>query len=144
MKHLANKTFGDTPFVLSATSSAGLPVLFSASNTRISIDNNTATIKAGGTVNITAYSIENDTVTFASQTQILTIQKRSQSISFGSLPDRTFGDAPFVLTAISSAGLGVLFSASDTHISINTNTVSSQRNRHSEILLLINTGNENL
>ena len=104
---IGNRTFGSAPFVLSATSSAGLPVLFSASNTRISIDNNTATIKAGGTVNITAYSIENDTVTFASQTQILTIQKRSQSISFGSLPDRTFGDAPFVLSATSSAGLGV-------------------------------------
>ena len=94
---IGTKTFGDAPFVLSATSSAHLPVLFSASNTIVHVNNNTVTIRAGGTVHITAYS-ENDTL-FGFATQILTIHKVVQSISFDSLAQKTFGDAPFVLNS---------------------------------------------
>jgi hypothetical protein len=39
------------------------------------------------------------------------ITKASQTITFGSLPDRTFGDADFQLSASASSGLGVSFAA---------------------------------
>ena len=120
---LASKTFGDAPFVLSATSSAHLPVLFSTSNTLVRILNNVVIINGGGTVNITAYSLENDTVVFASATQILTIHKGVQSIEFGVLASKTFGDAPFVVSARSTAGLPILFSASNTIVNIKSNTI---------------------
>ena len=72
---LGMKTYGDAPFVLSATSSAHLPVFFSASNTIVSIKSDTVIIHGGGTVNITAYSLENDTVVFGFTNQILAIRK---------------------------------------------------------------------
>ena len=120
---LASKTFGDAPFVLSARSSAHLPVFFSASNTLVRILNNVVIINGGGTVNITAYSLENDTVVFASATQILTIQKKSQSISFPPLVNRSIEDASFVLRATSSASLPVAFSSSNTIVSVYYNVV---------------------
>ena len=120
---LASKTFGDAPFVVSASSSAHLSVFFSASNTLVRILNNVVIINGGGTVNITAYSLENDTVVFASATQILTIHKGVQSIEFGVLASKTFGDAPFVLSARSTAGFPILFSASNTIVNIKSNTI---------------------
>ena len=72
---LGMKTYGDAPFVLSATSSAHLPLFFSASNTIVSISHNTVIIHGGGTVSITAYSLENDTVVFGFTNQILAIRK---------------------------------------------------------------------
>ena len=137
-----SKTFGNAPFVLLATSSAGLSLVYSASNTLISINNTTVTIRGAGTVDITAYSIENDTVAFASQTQILSIQKGTQSISFASFTSKTFGNAPFVLMASTSAGLSVLFSASDTLVSINNNTVTI-RGAGTVRITATQTGNEN-
>ena len=124
---LANKTYGDAPFVLQASTSAGLPISFSASNTLVSINTNTVTIKGAGTVSITAYNVGNDTVDFASQAQTLTINKASQSISFESLANKTYGDAPFVLQASTSAGLPISFSASNTLVSINNNTLTIKR-----------------
>ena len=121
---LASKTYGDAPFVLSATSSAHLPVLFSTSNTLVRILNNVVIINGGGTVSITAYSLETDTIGFTSATQILTIHKIYQSVSFEALASKTFGDAPFVLSATSSAHLPVFFSASNTLINIDNNTVT--------------------
>ena len=120
---LASKTFGDAPFVVSASSSAHLSVFFSASNTLVRILNNVVIIQGAGTVNITAYSLENDTVIFASATQILTIHKGVQSIEFGVLASKTFGDAPFVVSARSTAGLPILFSASNTIVNIKSNTI---------------------
>ena len=124
---LANKTYGDNPFVLQATSSAGLPVFFSASNTLISIHNNTVFLNQAGKVSITAYSLENDTIAFGYAIQIFTIHKANQSIIFEMVTDKTFGDSPFVLQATSSAGLPVFFSVSNTLISIRNNTVSLNR-----------------
>ena len=122
---LSVQTFGQAPFVLSATSSAGLSLVYSASNTLISINSNTVTINGAGTVNITATQTGNENYESTNAvSQILSIQKGNQSISFASFTSKTFGNAPFVLMASSSAGLDLVYSASNTLISINTNTVT--------------------
>ena len=115
---IGNKTYGDDPFVLTASSSAGLPLLYSASSTIIHFHNNTVRIRGLGTVNITAYSVANDTVTFASSTQTISISKIPHTITFETLSNKTYGDDPFVLTASSSVGLPLLYSASSTIIRI--------------------------
>ena len=120
---LSNKTYGDDPFVLTASSSAGLPLLYSASSTIIRIQNKVLTIRGAGTVSITAYSVENDTVTFASSTQTLSISKAPQSIDIGELQHKTLVDLPFTIHSESSASLPVLYSASSTLIRIRNNEV---------------------
>ena len=42
---------------------------------------------------------------------LLTVAKLTQTIDFDALPDRTYGDAPFVLAASASTGLSIAFSA---------------------------------
>ena len=124
---LTQKTYGDARFVLMATSSAGLPVLFSASNTLVGIIGikiDTLIMNGPGTVSISAYSIGNDTVFFAATTQILTIRKGNQSISFGSLDTKTYGDTPFLIKAASSSNLPALFSTSNTLVSISNGIVT--------------------
>ena len=44
----------------------------------------------------------------------LTIGKADQSISFGALPGKTYGDPPFTVAATASSGLAVIFSAAGT------------------------------
>ena len=51
-----NKVYGDSPFILIASTSSGLPVYFSSSSTLISIHSNTLSIRgAGNNIPITAY-----------------------------------------------------------------------------------------
>ncbi|MDI9356119.1 MAG: GLUG motif-containing protein [Chitinophagaceae bacterium] len=118
---LANKTFGDAPFVLEGSALEGLTVSYSASNTLISISNDTVTIRGAGTVNITAY-LDNDNF-FGFTTQILTIDKRMQSISFDPLANRSIKDVSFLLHATSSARLSVLYSSASPLISVYYNIV---------------------
>jgi hyaluronate lyase len=59
---------------------------------------------------------------------ILTVQaitKADQSITFGSLSNKTYGDSSFALTATASSGLGVNYTSSDTNVaSISGSTVT--------------------
>ncbi|MDI9355662.1 MAG: GLUG motif-containing protein [Chitinophagaceae bacterium] len=121
---IASKTFGDAPFVLTATSYDNAPVLFFASNTKVSIENNTVTINAGGMVNIIARS-ENDSIMIFTN-RILTIYKTSRSVTFEALASKTFGNTSFVLTAMNSESLSILYSASNTLTSISHDTVTIQ------------------
>ena len=140
---LADRTFGQAPFVLQATSSGGLPIVFSASSTLVSINNDTMSINGAGTVSIIAYNTENENyLTAYPVVQILTIHKAIQDIEFEVLSKKTFGDTPFVLSATSSGGLPIIFSASSTLVSIHNNTVSINGVGIVSIIAH-NTGNEN-
>lgn len=47
---------------------------------------------------------------------VLTVNKDGQAITFGSLTERQFGDAPFNLTGAASSGLSVGYASSDTSV----------------------------
>lgn len=124
---LPNKTFGDVPFAVSAAATSGLPVSFSSSDPTVaSVSGNTITILKAGTVTITASQNGNANFNAApNASQQLTINKADQSITFNTLASRTFGDAPFNLTATSTSLLPVSFVSSDATIaSINGSTVT--------------------
>ncbi len=108
---LANKTFGDAPLNLSATASSGLAVSFSVLSGPATISGSTLTMTGAGTVTVRA-SQPGDTNWSAALPvdQSFSVAKGSQSISFGSLPSKTYGDAPFGLSATASSGLAVSFS----------------------------------
>jgi hypothetical protein len=112
---LANKKFGDAPFTLNATSSSGLPVTFASKNTNVAtINGSTVTIVGAGTALIVASQDGNLNFNAAtSQGQLLTVDKASQTISFGPLPGKTFGDASFDLNATATSGLPVTYTSSD-------------------------------
>lgn len=110
--------FGDNPFSIQSSSSAGLLVNFSSSAPNIaSISGNTVTIHGAGTVEIIAEQPGNDLYNAAPPVRKwLTVDKATQTILFEALPDQT-SDVGFVaLSATSSSGLKVLYESSDEKI----------------------------
>ena len=117
---LLAKTYGDDPFNLSASSSSGLPVTFTGDNPSVAIvENSTVTITGAGTVTITASQPGNSNYNPApSVQQTLTVNKADQTITFGPLPVKTYGDDPFNLSASSSSGLPVTFTGDNPSVAI--------------------------
>ncbi|MFT3751737.1 MAG: MBG domain-containing protein [Paludibacter sp.] len=66
---------------------------------------------------------DNYTITFVNG--VLDIMTLGQTITFGTLPGKTYGDAPFTVTATASSGLGVTFSSNNTTVAtVSGNTVT--------------------
>jgi hypothetical protein len=109
---LAHKTFGAPDFTVKATASSGLPVSFSAEG-NCTLNGATVHITGAGICFITALQPGNDIFAAApSVEQNFTIGQAVQTIKFGLLPIKTFGDPDFTVSATSSSGLAVTFSAS--------------------------------
>ena len=106
------QTYGTPAFGLSATASSGLAVSYSSSNQQVAtISGNTVTILGAGETSITASQAGDDNhLAAGSVSQLLIVNKASQTISFANPGDKTFGDAPITLSATTTAGLQVGFS----------------------------------
>ena len=109
------KTFGDPDFTITATASSGLGVTLSSSNENVAtINENTVSIVGAGTTDITASQDGNEEYNPADPViQTLTVEKADQTITFGELIDKTFGDADFDLEATASSGLEISYTSSD-------------------------------
>ncbi|MBT7161379.1 MAG: hypothetical protein HN904_01300, partial [Victivallales bacterium] len=112
---LANKTFGDADFDLAATASSTLAVSYASSDDTIaSIAGATVTIHKAGTVTITASQAGDGNYSPAADAQQdLTIDKADQTITFGALAGKTYGDADFDLAATADSTLAVSYASSD-------------------------------
>jgi hypothetical protein len=122
---LAYKTFDAAPFTISATASSGLPVSFRVVSGPATISGTTVTVTGVGSVSIEASQAGNST--FAAALPVVrsfTVGKASQMITFGTLANRTFGDAPFTLTATASSGLAVAYRVVSGPATITNNTVT--------------------
>jgi len=110
---LADQTIGDIAFTVSASSDSGLAVSFSTTTTSIcTVGGNTVTLVATGNCIITASQAGNGTFSAATPVnQAFTVNKKSQRITFNPLPDKTFGDADFNVSASSDSGLAVSFNS---------------------------------
>jgi hypothetical protein len=108
---LPDRTYGDAPFTVSASASSGLPVSFSIVSGPATIAGETVTITGVGTVVIEATQAGDANYSPATPIeQSFNVAKAEQTITFGALADRTYGDAPFTVSASASSGLPVGFS----------------------------------
>jgi len=115
----------NTSFTVGATASSGLTVSVGASGA-CSINGNTITITSGtGTCSITFDQAGDATYNAAPQvTRSVTAQKASQTITFNPLPNKTYGDPPFTVSASTSSALPVSFSIVSGPATISGNTVT--------------------
>ncbi|MEL6558706.1 MAG: MBG domain-containing protein [Bacteroidota bacterium] len=116
---LADRTFGVADFTLSATGGAsGNGITFVSSNTAVAtVIGNTVTIVGVGTTNITASQLGNSNyLPGMDVVQPLQVNQASQTITFGSLADVTFGDSNFELTGTATSGLSVTYVSSNTDV----------------------------
>jgi uncharacterized repeat protein (TIGR02543 family) len=108
-----NHSVGDPPFALIATTSSGLAAYFDVLSGPATISNNIVTLLAGGVVTAIASQPGNSNYNAAATVlQTFTVSKIPQTIVFGALSQQKAGDASFSLTATTSSGLPVSFSAS--------------------------------
>jgi MAM domain, meprin/A5/mu/Secretion system C-terminal sorting domain len=125
---LETKQLSTGTFNLSATSSSGLPVSYSSSNTSVAtISGTVVTLVSAGNTTITASQTGNGNYNAATPVnQALTVSAMlSQAISFAALPDKIFGGASFELTATATSGLPVSYSSSvATVATVSGNTVT--------------------
>ncbi|WP_199120497.1 choice-of-anchor Q domain-containing protein [Pedobacter sp. ASV28] len=116
---LANKTYGDADFDLSAMGGAsGNVVTYTSSNPLVAtILGNTVTIVGVGSTTITASQLGDANYNAAANVQqTLTVGKADQTISFAALNPKTTNTADFALTATAGSGLSVSYSSSNTTV----------------------------
>jgi gliding motility-associated-like protein len=119
MAATATKVYGDAPYDPGATSTnPAIPVTYQSSNTSIArIVNSKVEILSAGQVTITAKQAGDATHNPAADvTQLLTINKASQTITFAAIPNLTEGDADYLLTATATSGLAVAYESDNTAV----------------------------
>lgn len=127
---LPDRAYGTAPFALAATASSNLPVNFDSATPLVcSVNANVVTLLGLGTCTINAaqpgdanYAAAPDvSQSFYSVASLA----QSQTITFASVPDHTYGDAPFNLTATASSGLPITFVSDTASVcSVNGSTVT--------------------
>ena len=108
---LANKTFGDADFSVSATATSGLTVAFTVGTTdQCTVTGTTVHLTGAGSCTVKADQAGSDNYNAAPQvTQTFTIAKANQTITFAALANKTYGDPDFTVSATASSGLPVTF-----------------------------------
>jgi hypothetical protein len=112
---LPAKTYGDATFALTASASSALPVTYVSSDPAVATFNgNTVTITGAGQTTITV-SQSGTSVYFAAAdvSNLLTVSKANQTITFGALANKTVGDASFDLTGTASSALTLSYASSN-------------------------------
>ncbi|MGN6264674.1 MAG: IPT/TIG domain-containing protein, partial [Ginsengibacter sp.] len=91
--NLGAKIYGDAAFALGATSSSGLTVSYSSSNTNVAtITGNIVTIVGAGSTTITASQVGDNNYNAATSVgQTLTVNKADQTITWTNPADITYG-----------------------------------------------------
>jgi PASTA domain len=103
---------GDPDFAVSAAASSGLPVSFSASGS-CTVSAGTAQLTGAGSCTITASQSGDGNYNPATPvSQSFSIARAGQTIVFGPLANKTYGDPDFAVSASASSGLAVSFAAS--------------------------------
>ena len=100
------KTFGDAPFALVATGGgSGNAVTFAIVSGPATVLGNTLTITGAGSVTVRASQAGNMNYTAAADVdRTFNVDPAAQIITFAPLAGKTFGDAPFTVSATGGAG----------------------------------------
>src|SRR4029077_6617088 len=107
---LPDRTFGDGDFAVSAGASSGLAVTFTIAAGPATMFGNIVHITGAGAVTVRASQPGNENYNAAAVVdRLFVVPPAGQTIDFGVLAGKTFGDADFTVSASASSGLAVTF-----------------------------------
>ncbi|CAN0093498.1 unnamed protein product, partial [Chrysoparadoxa australica] len=115
---ITDKPYDEAPFILEATASSGLDVVYEVISGPAMVDGDVLTLTGSiGTVEVKA-SQPGDINYFPAQSKInqFEVTGYSQIITFPEIPDLVYGDEPTELSATSSLILNIEYSSSDENI----------------------------
>ena len=139
------KTYGDPDFNLGATASSGLLVSYSSDNPAVAtISGATVHITGAGTAVITASQAGNFLYYSAIDvTATLTVNKADQTITFGAIVPRTYGDPDFIVPATSSSSLNITFTSDNSNVALITGSLIHIVNAGTAIITASQPGDQN-
>jgi hypothetical protein len=110
---LTNQALGTAPFTLSATATSGLVVSFASTTSAVcTVSVATVTLVSVGPCTIQATQAGSTTYAAATPVnQSFQVTQESQTITFGTLANQSFGTPPFTVGATASSGLPVGFAS---------------------------------
>ncbi len=124
---IPDKLTTDDPFSISASVNSNLTLDYSISGPA-TINGTTLSLTGiEGTVEVTVSQQGNDNYNEASSTisfEVVEPTKSDQTITFDDISDKTYGDAPFDISATATSGLDIEFSVISGPVSISGNTVT--------------------
>lgn len=124
---IPNKPLNAEPFALSATASSGLEVSYRIVSGPATVSGSTVTLDGTvGTVIVEATQIGNSNFSAAPKvSKTFYVRAQDQTITFGALDPKTYGDAAFKLSATSNRGLTVTYTSSNPAVAtVSGNTVT--------------------
>lgn len=115
---LPEKTYEDLPFNLPSTSDKGLALSYTSTNTDVAtVSGYTVTIVGAGTTEIIATQA-GDTYHQAATpvTRVLTVNRKSQTITFAALGTKVYGDAPIELNQYTDKNLEITYASDNLEV----------------------------
>jgi hypothetical protein len=142
---ISDRTYGDAPFEITASSCSGLPVSFTSSNQQVAqISGNSVLIIGTGSVIITASQRGNGDLEIPPDvSQTLIVHKSGQALSFSTLTRKVLGDAPFSLAATASSALPVSYLSSDPSVAEISGSVATIVGAGTTVITAIQEGDNN-
>jgi hypothetical protein len=115
---LTAKIYGAALFTLSAKASSSLAITYASATTSVcTVSGSTVTLVGVGACTINANQAGNADFSAAPQvTQSFAVASEAQTITFSALAAKTYGAAPFALSAKASSGLSVVFTSATTSV----------------------------
>lgn len=121
---IPNKTFGDSAFKLTATTTSSLPVVYSILSGPATLHGDTLIIIGAGSITVYASQAGDSTYLPASTVyKSFTVARASQTITFTPVAGKTYGDPAFQLVATASTGLPITFSRVSGNITVSGSSV---------------------
>jgi len=142
---IGDRSYGDAPFKITASSCSGLAIGFISSNPQVArISGDIVTITGAGSVAITATQGGSDDLEKAPDvSQTMTVHKRGQGVTFASLARKVLGDAPFSLAATASSGLPVTYLSTDQEVAVISGSMVTIVGAGTTVITAMQDGNGN-
>ena len=121
---IPNQTFGVAPFAVSATSTSTGAIAYSVVSGPANISGNIVTISGAGTVTLQANQAAAGVYPAATATISFSVAAAAPALSFASIPNQTFGVAPFAVSATSNSTGAMTYSVISGPATISGNTVA--------------------
>lgn len=142
---IGERTFGDPPVAMGASSCSGLGIGFTSSNPHVAeISGNVLTITGAGSAVITASQGGNNNLDKAPDvSQTIIVHKSGQVLNFPPLSRKMLGDPPFSLKATASSGLPVNYLSSDTEVATIGGGIVTMVGAGTTVITAMQAGNAN-
>ncbi len=120
---VANHTYGDAPFTVSASSSSTGAFTYSVISGPATIAGNVVTLTAAGTVVLQAAQAADANYAANTTSASFSVSQAAAAITFA-VPNHTFGDAPFAVSASSSSAGAFTYTVVSGPATVSGNTVT--------------------